>query len=146
MSVLQQRPPRLSPSRRSESQRKSKRQSSLPPEVARLYSTVAWRRRRKSQLDAEPLCRACRKERRITKATVADHIERATDEQSFWHGALQSLCATHHNAKRQAESKGNQWRSKMRGCDASGIPLDPEHEWSKSDQRAHSPYRRIACS
>lgn len=111
----------------------SKRQSSLPPEVARLYSTARWRQRRAQQLAAEPLCRACRKEQRVTAATVADHIERATDERSFWNSSLQSLCFTHHQAKRQAESNGRQqWEPKMRGCDASGMPLDPEHEWNRS--------------
>lgn len=76
--------------------------------MARLYGKAAWRRRRADQLQAEPLCAACLKERRVTAATVADHIERATDERSFWEGALQSLCARHHNAKRQAESRSGQ--------------------------------------
>ena len=127
---MPQRPPRLTHPRPSARQRKSKRQSSLPPEVARLYSTAAWRRRRDQQLRAERLCRACRKEQRVTEATVADHIERATDEHSFWTGPLQSLCATHHASKRQAESNGKAWRPRM-GCDANGWPIDPEHGWNK---------------
>lgn len=116
--------------RQSERQRKRKRQSSLPLEVAKLYSTAAWQRRRAQQLAAEPLCRACRREQRVIAATVADHIERATDARSFWDGPLQSLCATHHQAKRQAESRGKQWRQRM-GCDARGMPLDPEHGWNR---------------
>lgn len=122
------RPAVLTTSRQAE--RNTKRQSSLPPHVAKLYSTKRWQRRRKRQLDAEPRCVACLKEQRVTEASVADHIERATDERSFWEGALQSLCATHHQAKRQAESRGNAWRPRM-GCDARGWPSDPEHGWNR---------------
>jgi 5-methylcytosine-specific restriction protein A len=106
------------------------RQSSLPPHIAKFYSTARWRRRRDAQIAAEPRCQACLQERRLSPATVADHIERATDEQSFWTGRLQSLCTTHHQAKRQAESKGQAWKPKM-GCDANGWPIDPQHEWNR---------------
>lgn len=108
---------------------RSGRQSSLPPELAKLYSTAAWRRRRASQLYLESRCVACMHEGRVVEATVADHIESATDEQSFWFGALQSLCKPHHDSKRQAESQGKAWKPKL-GCDANGMPLDPEHGWN----------------
>jgi 5-methylcytosine-specific restriction enzyme A len=106
------------------------RQSRLPPHIAKLYSKQAWYRRRNQQLNAEPCCVACRKLGVLVKATVADHIEPATDEHSFWHGALQSLCAMHHQAKRQAESNGKQWRLRM-GCGPDGMPRDPEHQWNR---------------
>src|SRR5690606_6690704 len=107
---MAKRPARLSPRRSSPVHRKRGRQSSLPPEIARWYSTARWRRRREQQLADEPRCVACLAEGVVTEATVADHIERATDEHSFWYGELQSLCGTHHQAKRQAESKGRVWR------------------------------------
>jgi 5-methylcytosine-specific restriction protein A len=111
-------------------QRKNQRQSSLPPHVAKFYSTARWRRRRDHQLATEPRCVVCLKAGQLTVATVADHIERATDAQSFWQGPLQSLCAPHHQSKRQAEATGNEFRPKM-GCDASGWPRDPQHEWNR---------------
>lgn len=107
----------------------TKRQSSLPPHIARLYGTARWRKRRAQQLNTEPLCAACKGEGILAEATVADHIDRATDEQSFWSGRLQSLCSTHHQAKRQAESQGNDWSPGRGGCDASGMPTDPGHHW-----------------
>lgn len=122
------RPASLTPPRSSERERK--RQSSLPPQVARLYSTAAWTRRSKAHRAAEPWCRMCKAMGVSTKATVADHIERATDAESFWIGPLQSLCWSHHQTKRQAESRGKVWKPRM-GCDAQGMPLDPEHPWRR---------------
>lgn len=112
--------------------RPSKRQSSLPPHIAKLYSKQAWRRRRDHQLNTEPRCVVCLRLGVLVKATVADHIEPATDEHSFWHGALQSLCSMHHQAKRQAESNGKQWRPHM-GCGPDGMPRDPEHAWNRGE-------------
>jgi hypothetical protein len=107
-------------------------QSSLPPQLARLYGTAAWRRRRIRQLEAEPLCRACLEQKRLTPATVADHISRATDERSFREGPLQSLCHQHHQSKRQAERDGTAWQPKsLAGCAADGTPLDPTHHWCR---------------
>ena len=111
---------------------KANRQSSLPPHVAKLYSTARWQRRRELQLRADPRCAACLREGRLIQATVADHIERATDETSFWQGALQSLCATHHASKRAAESRGTSWQPRTKsGCDAQGWPRDIAHPWNK---------------
>lgn len=98
-------PSRLTASRPTKPARTSRRQSSLPPHIAKLYGTAAWTKRSLAHRFAEPLCRACKAKGIITQAAVADHIERATDEQSFWHGELQSLCAEHHNSKRHAESR-----------------------------------------
>ena len=39
-------------------------------------------------------------------------------------------CATHHQQKRQAESRGKAWRPRA-GCDASGMPRDPGHHWNR---------------
>jgi hypothetical protein len=65
----------------------------------------------------------------LTPATVADHVERATDEKSFKEGALQSICGPHHAEKRAAESKGTEWRPRF-GFDASGNPLG-DHHWNR---------------
>jgi hypothetical protein len=60
----------------------------------------------------------------IESASVCDHvIPHAGNVNKFWLGELQSLCATCHNAsKRTQEHVGY-----VRGCDASGAPLDPAH-------------------
>ncbi|ATQ70275.1 HNH endonuclease [Methylosinus trichosporium OB3b] len=70
------------------------------------YGLRRWRARAKAQLADEPLCRMCAAEGRVTAATVADHIEpHRGDPALFWAGALQSLCAPHHNrAKQRAEA------------------------------------------
>ena len=94
-----------------------------------LYNSRAWRRRSRHQLTIEPLCRYCLTQERTTPATVADHIEpHRGDPERFWHGELQSLCESCHNGiKQQLERTG-----KLRGCDASGVPLDPTHPWREA--------------
>lgn len=91
-----------------------------------LYKTARWQRIRQAQLATEPLCRYCGQQGRITEATVADHvIPHEGDEQLFWHGELQSLCATcHSGAKQELEKTG-----RLRGCGTDGVPLDPNHHW-----------------
>ena len=93
-----------------------------------LYNNARWRRRRARQLRAEPLCRLCREVLgRIRPAQVADHIEPHHGDPALFEGPLQSLCASCHSAlKRQRERSGC-----FKGCDARGLPLDPEHWWRK---------------
>src|SRR6267378_3238308 len=85
------------------------------------YGSGRWKARRAQQLRSHPHCAqpGCK-----AAATVADHIKpHRGDEQSFWFGELQSLCATHHNSGKQfAENRGY---DKAIGLD--GMPLDPRH-------------------
>lgn len=70
------------------------------------YNSTAWRKRRKAQLDAEPLCRMCDAGGYVTEATVADHVEpHREDHDRFWHGPLQSLCASCHSSAKQMEEQ-----------------------------------------
>jgi hypothetical protein len=72
-----------------------------------LYGLRRWRAKSKAQLAAEPLCRMCQAEGVVTAATVADHIEpHRGDPDQFWNGALQSLCAFHHNRDKQRAERG----------------------------------------
>lgn len=72
----------------------------------RLYKTAAWKALRLAQLSREPLCRYCKDMGRITQATVADHIkEHKGDPDLFFHGELQSLCATHHSSTKAREER-----------------------------------------
>jgi len=104
------------------------------------YRTAAWLRKRAAQLAREPLCSLCAAIGKVTSATVADHVTpHRGDATSFWEGALQSLCATCHSAHKQAQERG----SGLRGCDTTGVPLDPAHPWNgpgavqRSGRRAH---------
>ena len=104
------------------------------PEAAlyrRRYNTARWRRIRKAQLLAEPLCRMCKAHGRMTPATVCDHVEpHRGDPTLFWNGPFQSLCDKEpwrcHSARKQSiERLGYE-----KGSDASGRPLDPAHPWN----------------
>lgn len=75
------------------------------------YKTAAWQKRRADQLSAEPLCAFCLKAKRLTPATVADHVARHSgDYDKFWFGPLQSLCDEApwrcHSSVKQREEHG----------------------------------------
>jgi len=90
----------------------------------RLYATKEWRQRSRKQLRDHPLCVMCADQGWVTPATVADHIKpHKGNADEFYHGALQSLCAHHHNkTKKQLEIKG--FTTDI-GLD--GWPSDPRH-------------------
>lgn len=97
-------------------------------EVHRWYDLQHWRRRRRHQLQIEPLCAQCAKAGRITPATVADHIEaHKGDWNKFRLGKLQSLCADCHKRKWADDAHG--YISNMIGDD--GFPLDKRHPFNK---------------
>jgi 5-methylcytosine-specific restriction protein A len=76
-----------------------------------------WQQARAAFLAANPLCRECEKEGRVTEATVVDHIiPHKGDETLFWDeaGNWQSLCVQHHNEKTAKEG-------------AFGRPMEPNH-------------------
>jgi len=88
------------------------------------YKRMNGLRRRAYQLQAEPLCRLCAQEGRLTPATVVDHVTpHKGDYNSFRLGALQSLCARCHSSTKAIVEK--------RGYDpavgADGWPIDRRH-------------------
>jgi 5-methylcytosine-specific restriction endonuclease McrA len=91
------------------------------PGVAAWYGSARWKRRRRDQLRAEPLCAIClTRDGRYVAATVADHVTpHRGDPQRFWHGRLQSLCAPHHSRDKQLEEHGRP----LLGVDADGWPV-----------------------
>lgn len=96
---------------------------------AHLYRTARWQRIRRQQLQAEPLCRYCTDQGRVTAATVCDHINghpEGETEDMFWRGPFQSLCKPcHEGAKAELERRGT-----IRGGRLDGWPLDPNHPWN----------------
>lgn len=99
-------------------------------QFAHLYNTKRWRQLRARQLATEPLCRLCKQTGRVTAANIADHMQRHRgDEHAFFNGPLQSLCKACHDGAKQRQEHGRG----LVGCDADGMPLDPEHHWQ--DQR-----------
>lgn len=63
--------------------------------------STKWRKARVMFLDEHPLCVECRKEGRVSAATVVDHIQpHHGDYELFWSvDNWQALCATHHSSK-----------------------------------------------
>ena len=66
-----------------------------------------WRRESKRFLRAHPLCIRCFDEKKITKATVVDHvIPHRGDERLFWdQNNWQALCKHHHDVKTMTEDR-----------------------------------------
>ena len=93
----------------------------------KLFKTYRWQQRRAAHLASQPLCVMCQAEGRTRAGRVADHVEpHGGDERKFFEGALQTLCDHHHNSAKQSQEKGG----RLKGFDADGVPLDPNHPWN----------------
>ncbi len=94
--------------------------------MAGLYD-YRWQKASKAFLRTNPLCVFCERRGRVTAATVVDHkIPHRGDERLFWdRGNWQPLCKPDHDGEKQAMEKGGV----IRGADADGIPVDPNHPW-----------------
>ncbi len=71
-----------------------------------LYRSSKWRRFRLSFLKREPYCVMCKRDDRLTLATVLDHVNgHGLDwEAHFWdESGLQPLCPHHHATKTAQE-------------------------------------------
>ncbi len=66
-----------------------------------------WQKARKQYLEHNPLCVICKREKRVTLATVVDHkIKHEGNSELFWDESnWQSLCAPHHNSDKQSEER-----------------------------------------
>ena len=85
----------------------------------------AWLTLRSVVLSEQPLCETCmRGDDRPIMATDVDHID--NDPSNNTRSNLQSLCHACHSRKTNAEM-GHRvtW-----GCDANGMPIDPNHPWN----------------
>lgn len=95
----------------------------------RLYNTARWKRTRKEQLSAEPLCKFHSARGIVVVAGVVDHIKphKGNEELFFARSNLQSLCKLCHDSAKQAQEKGGL----LKGNGLDGLPLDPNHPWNQ---------------
>ena len=94
----------------------------------RLYGR-AWAKARAEHLRSSPLCVMHQRRKLLVPATVVDHIKpHRGDLTLFWdRNNWQSLCKLcHDSAKARQESSGV-----IVGCGLNGLPLDPNHHWSR---------------
>lgn len=93
-------------------------------EANRWYGLEKWKRKRKRQLKAHPLCKLCLDKSLVVPASVVDHVEpHRGDKYKFDNGALQSLCQhCHDSVKHTIEVRGY---STEIGLD--GWPVDRDH-------------------
>lgn len=95
------------------------------------YSTAAWRRLRKAKLATDPLCEYC-PPGVVTPATQVDHRTAINDGGDAWAWEnLASSCAACHSRKTSHIEVHGHGRVPVAGCDADGLPLDPEHAWNQ---------------
>ncbi|EZP73794.1 Restriction endonuclease [Sphingomonas paucimobilis] len=83
---------------------------------------MAQRRRR---LQAEPLCRDCKKRGIIAAATVPDHITPLAIGGTDTDDNIKCLCDPCH--KRKTAEQFGQRRAALGACDVNGMPTDPAH-------------------
>lgn len=87
---------------------------------------AAWKKLRRSILDAEPLCRMCTAQGLTVAATDVDHIDNNPANNELVN--LAPLCHMHHGLK-TARDMGHNVRM---GCASDGTPLDQGHHWNNA--------------
>lgn len=96
--------------------------------------TSAWDRARAGYLRSHPYCVHCQQLGRVVPSQEVDHIiPHRGDMKVFWDRSnWQALCNPCHSRKTQREVNARRYSKqyKIRGCDASGRPLDPNHYWN----------------
>lgn len=94
-----------------------------------LYDTALWKRMRKQQLNAHPLCVMCIKQWITTQACIVDHITPHKGNTTLFYDSdnLQSLCKLHHDSSKQSHERSGI----ERGADLNGYPIDKHHHWNR---------------
>lgn len=110
------------------------------------YSTAQWQRLRLKQLQLHPLCEACLKIGMVKVANHVDHriaISQGGEPFPRPGSGLCSFCRPCHSAKtaRSPEAGAIKTSKPRKGCDASGMPLDPDHPWNKAGGALENPKR-----
>lgn len=94
-----------------------------------MYRTPEWRALRARHLRSHPWCVYCLQQGHQVRGTVVDHrIPHRGDRTLFLDAKnLQTCCKDHHDAVKQKLEKSGV----LRGADASGMPVDPNHHWHR---------------
>lgn len=91
---------------------------------AKIYSSARWQRLRLAKLRKDPLCEYCPPARQ-RPATQVDHKRGIADGGDPWAwDNLASACQSCHSQKTARNEA-------LHGCDESGLPRDPNHEWNQ---------------
>lgn len=82
------------------------------PNAAKRGYDNRWRIARNRFLKSNPLCVKCKKEGKLTKATVVDHIiPHRGEEKLFWDESnWQSLCKSCHDKKTMTEDRYQEYK------------------------------------
>lgn len=97
------------------------------------YNTQRWQRLRARKLASNPLCARCAEQGIVQAASVVDHVTPISAGGPAFPGldGLRSYCPPCHNAKTFHVDRRGRARAPIKGCDADGIPLDPDHPWRR---------------
>jgi len=87
----------------------------------------ALQRIRRRWFALHPLCVLCKAEGRVRLATELDHIIAIVNGGADDDSNRQGLCFDHHATKTRRDLG---WRP-AGGCDANGLPTDPDHPWNQ---------------
>jgi len=92
------------------------------------YKTAAWRTARAQRLALDR--HICTVQGCGHRALVVDHIK----PRSLAMRDLRSLCRYHDNQVKEGADgqRRNGGRFTVPGCDANGLPLDPNHPWRRT--------------
>jgi 5-methylcytosine-specific restriction protein A len=102
------------------------------------YNTQRWQRLRRLKLRQQPTCEYCRPHT-TTAATEVDHRQAINDGGDPWAMSnLVSSCKPCHSRKTRHVEQLQRDHVPVKGCDASGLPLDPAHPWAAPSARKHS--------
>ena len=102
------------------------------------YQSAAWRVLRLKALKRDGhRCVVCHCDVSGKGQSRVDHIKprRTHPQLALELGNLRTLCADHDNQSHREKGTGaadREERFVIRGCDAQGYPLDPNHPWNAS--------------
>ena len=98
------------------------------------YNTATWARLRAAKLSTSPLCEPCEWRGVKRPAKAVDHIVSiASGGPAFPElEALRSMCISCHSIKTNALDRSGGKGVAFKGCDPSGLPLDPDHPFLRA--------------
>lgn len=104
--------------------------------TTKIYNSKRWKKLRLIKLGINPLCQDCETLGLIESANHVDHIKAINDGgEPFDIDNLRALCLRCHSRKTVYRDGGlgqkkREYVITAKGCDVSGIPIDPNHHWN----------------